>query len=98
MTMPIAPTRTTPAHAPQDPDGTGRRLRDLADQLEGLFIGQLFQAMRASVPSGGLIEQDSGQQMFNAMMDERLADVAAHRMTGGISEALYRQLQAKTHD
>lgn len=57
-----------------------------------MFLNQLFQAMRASVPDSGLIESSPGQEMFTAMMDEHLAREAAHRIDSKLSEALYRQL------
>ena len=68
------------------------QLRKLAKDLESVFLNQLFQAMRASVPESGLIESSPGQEMFTAMMDEHLAREAAHRIDSKLSEALYRQL------
>ena len=68
------------------------QLRKLAKDLESVFLNQLFQAMRASVPDSGLIESSSGQDMFTAMMDEHLAREAAYRLDSKLSEALYRQL------
>lgn len=71
------------------------QLRQVAHDLEGVFIAQLFQAMRASVPQGGLTEADPGRDMFNALLDDRLASEAARRMSRGMGEALYRQLSSR---
>jgi peptidoglycan hydrolase FlgJ len=68
------------------------QLRRMAHELEGVFLNQLFQAMRASVPRDGIIEAAPGQELFTSLLDERLASQAAERMKGGIGEALYRQL------
>jgi flagellar protein FlgJ len=68
------------------------QLRRVANELEGLFLSQLFQAMRNTVPDGGLVESSSGEEMFRAMLDEQLAREAAIRWEGGIGEALYEQL------
>jgi Rod binding domain-containing protein len=67
-------------------------LRRLAHELEGVFLAQLFAAMRASVPDGGLVNGSAGEDLFRSMLDERLAAVAADRFPRGIGEALYRQL------
>jgi len=68
------------------------RLRRLAHEMEGVFLNQLFQAMRASVPKGGLFESSPGEEMFTSLLDERLASEAAGRLQRGMGEALYRQL------
>ncbi len=68
------------------------QLRRMAHELEGLFLNQLFKAMRASVPQDGLIESGPGQELFTSMLDERLAGEAAERMKSGMGEALYRQM------
>lgn len=70
------------------------QVRVLAHQLEGVFLNQLFQAMRASVPQDGTIDPAPGQEMFTQMFDESMASEAARKMTHGIGEALYRQMAA----
>jgi flagellar protein FlgJ len=68
------------------------QLRRMAHELEGVFLNQLFQAMRASVPRNGNVEAAPGRELFTSLLDERLASQAAERMQGGIGEALYRQM------
>jgi flagellar protein FlgJ len=68
------------------------QIRKMAHELEGVFLNQLFQAMRASVPQGGFIEAAPGQELFTSLLDERLAGQAAGRTQGSIGEALYRQM------
>ncbi|KPJ96037.1 MAG: hypothetical protein AMS18_01770 [Gemmatimonas sp. SG8_17] len=68
------------------------QLRRMAHELEGVFLNQLFQAMRATIPEGGVIAASSGQDMFQAMLDEQLATAAAERWRSGLGEALCRQL------
>lgn len=82
------PTRA----APRDPKV---ELERLSNELESVFFFQLFQAMRESVPRGGLIESTSGEQMMQSLLDERLASAAAERTTGGLSDAIYRQLSRR---
>jgi flagellar protein FlgJ len=74
------------------------QLRRMSRELEGMFVAQLFHAMRASVPSDGLIPPAPGQEQFTSMLDDRLASEAAKRLRGGMSEALYRQLARRLPD
>ena len=71
------------------------QVRALSHQLEGVFLAQLFQAMRASVPQEDGLSQAPGQEMFTQMLDERVAAEAANHMTRGLGDALYRQLAAR---
>ena len=77
------------------PVDTRARVRKLAHDLEGVFLNQLFQAMRKSVPEDGVIEAAPGQEMFTQLFDEKIANEASRHMTRGLGEALYRQLAAR---
>lgn len=82
--------------ATPDPTGRHERLRQAARDLEGVFVSQLFQAMRATVPRGeGLFEANPIEETYTSMLDEMLGQLAAERMQGGLGEALYRQLSRR---
>lgn len=88
--VPVAPRMRIPEASPRDDRA---ELKKLAQQLEGLFVNQLFQAMRQSTPSNGLSGQpDPGQELFTSMLDQSMAQEAAKHMNHGIADALYRQL------
>ena len=98
--MKALPAATGAAHAatgaanlrkPVRPE-TRDQVRKLSHELEAVFINQLFQAMRASVPKDEVLGNAPGQEMFTAMMDERLANEAAAGLERGLGESLYRQL------
>jgi Rod binding domain-containing protein len=76
---------------PSDPRA---ELHKMSRALEGVFVAQLFQAMRATVPEEST-DASPGREMFTAMLDERMADAAADRMHGGIGDALYHQLSRR---
>lgn len=82
-----------PAPAPASPEEI--RLRKAAQQLEGVFVQQLFKAMRETVPRGdGVIDGGSGEEMFTGLLDQRLSAEAPSRwQQHGLAEALYRQLR-----
>ena len=88
---PTPPVSTPNLNAPPPPDARAQ-LRHAAHALEGLFLNQLFQVMRETVPEDQGLAAAPGQGMMQSLLDERLADTAAQRMEHGIGEALYRQL------
>ncbi len=91
MSGPV-PVGRADAPAPRDPRA---ELRKASQALEGVFLAQLLQAMRSSVPDSGLLEEDPGRDLFQSLLDERLAAAAAERMKGGVGETLFRQLERR---
>jgi peptidoglycan hydrolase FlgJ len=89
------PIRGPAAPGPKGGGESQAKLRKAAHDLEGIFVSELFKAMRATVPQDGLLGQAPGQDMFQGMMDERVAEVYAERSTHGLGEALYHQLSRR---
>ncbi len=78
------------------PTSESDRLWQAAHDLEGVFLAQLFQAMRSTVPQGeGFLASSSSEDIFSAMLDEMLGKFAAERLEGGMGDALYRQLSRR---
>ena len=99
---PIDPTPRAAAAGAGAAAGRGRAAAELAlkksaDAMEGLFVQQLFQAMRASVPTDGLIERGPGEDMFTAMLHERVAEDVARRDYGphDLSNSLFESLRER---
>src|SRR5262249_40230320 len=67
-------------------------LRQVAADFESLFVNQMFQAMRRTVPESKLFGQNSGEKMFREMLDEQWASGLANRGGVGIGEMLYHQM------
>jgi peptidoglycan hydrolase FlgJ len=74
--------------------GDEHRLRAVAKQLEGVFVQQLFKAMRETIPQDGLTDGGAGEEIFTGLMDERMASHVPNQWDRGIGESLYRQLRA----
>ena len=70
-----------------------KRLRGVAQQLEGVFVQQLFKAMRETVPHEGMVDGGAGEDMFTSMLDEKISDEVPAKWEHGIGEALMRQLR-----
>lgn len=93
MIPPLAPAGMSPGAAPAESAGD-RKLRDAARQLEGLFVQELFKAMRATVPQGeGIVSGGAGEDMFTSLFDQHVAAAAPSRWERGLADALYRQLR-----
>lgn len=72
------------------------RLRQSAQDLEGVFMSQLFKAMRETVPEGeGIFESSTAEGVFSSMLDEVMGEVTAQRLEGGLGDALYNQLNRR---
>jgi flagellar protein FlgJ len=71
-----------------------QKLRGTAQQLQGVFVEQLFKAMRATVPDDGMFSGGQGEEVFRGMMDQHLAELVPSQWHGqhSLGEALYRQL------
>jgi len=81
------------AMPPTAPDEQQRKLRKAAGDLEGLFVQQLFKAMRETVPKEeGIVSGGAGEDMFTGLLDQHLAAETPKESGSGIAEALYRQL------
>lgn len=80
------------AGSPPTLEAQHARLRKAAHQLEGVFMSQLFQAMRSSESQDPTVSGGQAGEMFQGMLDDQIAEKAALRTNAGIGEALYRQL------
>ncbi|HEY4321503.1 MAG TPA: rod-binding protein [Gemmatimonadales bacterium] len=77
------PAQLTPAQT---------KLMQAAHDLEAVFYGQLLQAMRATVPEGGIFQQSTGEKMFTSMLDDEVSKMASNQTDRGLATALYHQL------
>lgn len=75
--------------------GENQALRKVANQMEGVFVEQLFKAMRETVPEGGLLDGGMGEEIFTGLMDQHLSGIVPQRWESGLSAAIYRQLAGR---
>lgn len=94
----LAITSSAPAKPPLPPidAATDQKLRESAKQLEGLFVQQLFKAMRETVPQqDGIVSASAGEDMFTGLLDQHLAAETPSQWEGGLAEAVYRQMRGR---
>jgi flagellar protein FlgJ len=76
------------------PPSDDAKLKKTAQQLEGVFVEQLFKAMRETVPQGqGEFDASSGEDMFTGLMDQHLAADTPTQWAHGLASAAYHQLR-----
>jgi len=70
------------------------KLKKTAKQLEGVFVQQLFKAMRDTVPQDeGAVSGGTGEDMFTGLMDQHLAADTPTQWAHGLADAAYKQLR-----
>jgi flagellar protein FlgJ len=82
---------STPALPPL-PDRLAR-LKDTAGKLEGVFVEQMFKAMRETVPSDGIADGGQGEEIFSSLLDQKIADDVPKQWHRGIADAVFRELR-----
>ncbi|MBF0124255.1 MAG: rod-binding protein [Magnetococcales bacterium] len=72
------------------------RLKNAAADFEALYLQQMLQAMRRTVPEGKpgeLFQPNAGEKLFREMLDGEYAKVMSRRVNGtGFKEMLLRHL------
>jgi flagellar protein FlgJ len=95
MTPPIRPVSGAPvataAATTRPPDDA--RLRRAAEQFEGMFVRQMFAAMRATVPNDGVVSGGQGEELFTSLMDEHIADSAPARGHRGFAAQIVESMR-----
>ena len=95
----IDPVSIRSATQPPSKAENDDKLRKVAQQLEGLFVQQMFKAMRESVPQQeGIVSGGTGEELFTSLMDQHLAAETPKHWEGGLAEAVYRQLRRGVGD
>lgn len=73
------------------------KLKQACQEFEAIFYRMLLKEMRKTVPQGGLINRGLSTEVYETLLDEKLADEFAKRGDLGIGKALYEQLSGRPH-
>lgn len=95
----ISGAAATKPKPPVDPAMAAKdaKLKKVATQMEGAFVQQMYKSMRESVPTGGMFDGGSGEEMFTSLMDEHVAADTPAKWQHGLSESIVRQLRDAVH-
>ncbi len=73
-----------------------RKLREACAGFEALMLKQILTLARQSVPKSGLLDGGYGEEMFQSIHDDQMAQKMAGSSGLGFGDMLYRQL-SQTH-
>ena len=63
------------------------------EQFQGILLGEMMKAMRATVPESGLLEGGSAKETFQSLLDQEYVQAITRQMGGlGLGDALKQQL------
>lgn len=89
QTLPLTTAQSTTAQQlPKDRAGLKKACQD----FEAIFIQSMFQAMRKTIPEGGLFEQDHATKMYQEMLDQEMATKISRHQSLGLADQMYRQM------
>jgi len=80
---------------PNGTRSTREKLMDKAEKLEGVFLGLLMKQMRETVPDYGFTKRSKGEEMFQARLDKKYAQILAKRKDFGLAEEIFQQLSSQ---
>jgi flagellar protein FlgJ len=67
-----------------------QQLRQVAEELEGLFLGLLLKSMRSTVSDGGLFKEGTDAKMYKEMFDQEVGRSLARRGGIGLADMIVR--------
>jgi len=73
------------------------KLKEACREMESVFLNILLQQMRRTVPKEGLLEQSSGEETMQSMLDSEVTKNMAKAGGMGLADMLYRQLAERTN-
>jgi flagellar protein FlgJ len=68
------------------------RLKESCQQLESVFLNQIMQAMRATIPKSDLLGNDFSDDVFQSMLDDEYSKSISKTDSLGLADILYKQL------
>lgn len=69
-----------------------KQLKQACQEFESLFMNMMYKQMKATVVKSELIPQDSGRDIFESMLDDKMMEEASSGKGIGLSDVLYKQL------
>lgn len=69
-----------------------KELKKACQQFEGIMLDTLYKQMKATIIKSDLVEEDTGHEIFQSMLDDSLMEKASGTGSFGLAEVLYKQL------
>ena len=84
------------AGASPDSDGDAALRAEAAHEMASLFVYQLVREMRKMVPKSGLWDGGHAQEIYEQMIDERLAETIASSRQFGLAKIIEDQVTGRS--
>jgi len=78
---------------PPSPAGRDDKLWEVSLKFESVFMQQMMESMRKSVPESGFMPKGFAEKSYQSMMDQAIADAGSKQGPLGIASAIYHQLK-----
>jgi flagellar protein FlgJ len=75
-----------------------RALQDAAEQFEAIFLYQLMEQMRRTVPETDLLGDRRAEKIFQSMLDQEIASNIAQGQSVGLAKMIYEQMSRYVSD
>jgi flagellar protein FlgJ len=73
-----------------------KKLKQACADFEALLVFQLLKTMRQSVPRNGFLKPSQGQETYEMMLDQKIAEDLAGKGGGlGLQKMLYNQMMER---
>ena len=72
-----------------------KELRKVCREFEGILLTMMYKQMKATVPKSDLLPSDTGTEIFEFMLDDKLVEEASKNSGTGLGETLYKQLSSR---
>ncbi len=69
-----------------------KALKEACQDFESMMLNILYKQMKATVPKSDLLPRDTGGDIFESMLDEKLVEEASKSGSVGLADVLYKQL------
>jgi len=79
--------------APPSPADRDEKLWQASVKFESVFMQQMMESMRKSVPESGFMPHGFAEKSYQSMMDQAIADVGGQQGSLGIAASIYHQLK-----
>jgi flagellar protein FlgJ len=100
--QPLSASAAKPLRARDEPEApsasSGQALRQACEQFEAVFLAQLLQKMRDTVPEDPLLGDSRAKDIYYSMLDWDMAQQIARTQSVGLAAMLYRQLSSHAGD
>jgi len=95
----ITPTKVSlkEHQAPNTPGIRDEKLWGACCQFEAIFLQQMMQAMRKTVPESDFLPRGYADGVYDGMMDQAIAESGSKQAPLGLAKTMYRQLEQQAN-